>query len=78
MTQAFIVRSVRKIAKPSVTSACLSVCQYVRKEKKNSAATVRIFMKFEDFFFENLSRNCKFHSSMTRITVLYMKTWVHL
>jgi len=71
MTQTFIVRSVRKIAKPSVTSACLSgclsVCLSIRPQEKTRLPLYGFSWNLK-IFFENLSRNCKFHSNMTKIT----------
>jgi hypothetical protein len=50
-----------------VMSVCPSaVCPPVWN---NSAATGQIFVKFDIWlFFENMSRNVKFHSDLTRIT----------
>ena len=45
----------------------------------NSALTWRIFLKtYIWVFFENLSGKFKFYWNLTTITVLYMKTYVHL
>ena len=42
-------------------------------------STMRIFMTFDDFgFFENLSRKFKDDLNVARVTVLYMKTCLHL
>jgi hypothetical protein len=64
---------VRKIAKIDYKR---HVCPFARK---NSAPNGPIFMKFDiRIFFENLSRKLKRHQNLTTITVLYMKTYVHL
>jgi hypothetical protein len=41
-----------------LASACLSACQ---SASNNSAPTGRVFIKTDRVFFENLSRNLKFH-----------------
>jgi hypothetical protein len=45
----------------------------------NSAPTELIFVKTDiRIFFENPSRRFKFYETLTRITVLYIKAYVHL
>ena len=58
-------------------SSCLSVRPSVCMEQLGCHWC--IFMKYDIWlFFENMSRKLKFHENPTRITVLYMKTDVHL
>jgi hypothetical protein len=59
--------------KRPLASSCLSACPSVRMN--NSAPTRHIFMIFDiSGFLENPSRMREFRQSLTRITVLYMKT----
>jgi hypothetical protein len=56
-------------------SSCLSVCL---SAWSNFTPTWQIFMKFYIWrFLKNLSRKFQFHYNLTRITVLYTKTYVH-
>jgi hypothetical protein len=68
-----------KLRKATI-SFVMYVCLAVRPSACNiSAPTVRIFIKFHVWlFFENLSGKFKCHYNLTRITELYVKTYVHL
>jgi len=65
----------RKATISFVMSVCLSVCP---SAWNTSAPTEWIFIKLDIWtFFENPSRRFKFHETVTRITVLYMKACMH-
>jgi hypothetical protein len=71
---------VRKIAKSGYYLRHLyPVCPSGRPHVTTRLPSGRIFMKFDiRAFFENLWRKFKFNWNLTRITVLYMKTNVHI
>ena len=80
---AHVFRRQIKLQKATIASArlfvCPSACLRVSPSAWNNLApTARIFMKFYIWGFYRKSVEKNFHENLTRITVLYMKTYVHL